>query len=227
VLEVEGILVKLRFALMPVAIAVGLGFGLAVNASPIVGQGLAGSDACLDGTSCVTAATFSLDPPTPTKTTTGSIDFIGSTAVISLFVPAYTMTGSSGSVTALEFTDVSYSATVSISVLDLGSGILSITQDSGFATGSVSGTYAQTGGAGATGFSDLTVSFSGLNCLLVDGVGQCGLSVGSFTSSADFALDVGGVDHDVVQTFNVIVPEPGTLALVGLGLLGIAIRRRS
>lgn len=197
-----------------------------IRHSPIVGQGLAESDACLDGTSCVTAATFSLSPPTPTKTTTGSIDFSPTTAVITLFVPSYTMTGSSGSVTALVFTDVSYSATVSISALDFGGGILSITQDVGFATGSVSGTYAQTGGPGPAAFGDATVSFSGLNCLLVAGEGQCGLNVGGFAASADFSLDADGVDHDVVQVFNVIVPEPGTIALVALGLLGLATRRR-
>lgn len=215
-----------RLVLGTLVILGGIGIGRLAEASPVIGQGLAESDACLSGTSCVTAATFSLDPPTPTKTTTGSIDFAGTTAVISLFVPAYTMTGSSGSVTALDFTDVTYSATVSISVTDLGGGTVSITQSGVALDGSVSGTYAQTGGPGAAAFSDLTVSFSGLNCLLFSGTGQCGLTVGGFPTAADFALDVDGVDHDVVQLFNVIVPEPGTAALLALGLLGLGLRRR-
>jgi hypothetical protein len=82
------------------------------------------------------------------------------------------------------------------------------------------------GGPGPAAFGDATVSFSGLNCLLVSGEGQCGLTVGGFAASADFSLDVDAVDHDVVQVFNVIVPEPGTFALVALGLLGLATRRR-
>ena len=40
------------------------------------------------------------------------------------------------------------------------------------------------------------------------------------------SLDVDGVDHDVVQSFNVVVPEPSTLALLGLGMLALAGRRR-
>jgi hypothetical protein len=223
----EGIQVKLRLAVVIAAIVacLGLGFAGVASASPVVGLGLDDSDACLDGTSCISAITFSLDPP-GAKTTTGTIDLLGTTAVISLTVPSYTMTGSSGSVTGLVFSDVTYSATIPITTTDLGFGFLSITQDSGLTTGSVSGTYSQTGGPGAAPFGDATASYTNFNCFLDSGVGQCGFTVGGLQSLADFALDVDGVDHDVVQTFNVIVPEPGTFALVGLGLLGIATRRR-
>lgn len=224
---------KLRLALAALAICVGSGFGFAAGASPIVGQGLAESDACLSGASdcTTTAAAFSLDPPLPTKTTTGSILFSPTTAIITMTVPSFTMAATgAGPITALVFTDVTYSASVDVSINEFllfpGFTETDILQDVGFGLGSVSGTVEEIGGAGPTAFSDLTVSFSGLSCVLLNGEGQCGLHVGAFTDAADWALDVDSVDHDVVQTFNVIVPEPGTFGLVGLGLLGIAARRR-
>ncbi len=204
-----------------------VGLGLAASASPIVDGGLTASIACPDGANpCSTSANFSLDPPTPAKLTTGSITFTPTTATISFLVPSYSMTGSSGSVTDIDFTNVSYSATVGISVIDFGGGMIQVNQDLGFATGSVSGTYDQIGGPGSGPFSDLSVSFANLSCFLIDGVGTCGVDVGSFAQNADFSLDVDGVDHDVVQSFNVVVPEPSTLALLGLGMLALAGRRR-
>jgi len=204
-----------------------LAFGVSAGAASIVGGGLAQSIACADGASpCSTAANFTLDPPTPTKLTTGSITFGPTTATITLTVPSYSMTGSSGSVTDLDFTNVTYSATVGITVFDLGGGILQIDQTVGLATGTVSGTYDEVGGTASRSLFDDTVSFSNLSCFLIDGVGQCGLDVGSLAQSADLALDVDGVGHDMVQTFNVIVPEPSTIALLGLGLLALAARRR-
>ena len=90
----------------------------------------------------------------------------------------------------------------------------------------MSGTYDQIGGPGVGPFSDLTASFSNFTCLLTNGNGQCGFNVGSVTASADFALDVDGAAHDVVQTFNVIVPEPGPLGLVLLGAIGLSVYAR-
>jgi hypothetical protein len=214
--------VQLRFVSLVLALASACGFAATATASPIVGGGLATSIACPNGSSpCSTAADFSLSPPTPVKPATGSITFSGGTATILLNVASYTMTGSSGSVTALDFTNVTYSATVPITTTPLGGGNVQISQALGFATGSVSGTYDQIGGPGAGPFSDITASFSNLSCLLNNGNGQCGFNVGSVTASADFALDVDGASHDVVQTFNVIVPEPGSLGLVLLG--GVAL----
>jgi hypothetical protein len=204
------------------------GLGIAAGASPIVGGGLAQSIACPDGASpCSSNADFALDPPTPVRPATGSITFGVATADILLTVPTYTMTGSSGSVTSLVFSSVSYAATVSTSAFDFGGGVVQINQAPGFATGSASGSYDQIGGPGIGPFSDLSVSFSNLSCLLVDGQGQCGFNVGSFAASADFGLDVDGAPYDVVQTFNVIVPEPGSLGLVALGVLALLVRRRA
>ena len=202
-------------------------FASAAAASPIVGGGLAQSYACPSGANpCAGSSDFALDPPTPVEPATGSISFTPTTATILLSVPDYTMTGSAAGVTQLDFSSVSYSATVPVTTTPLGGGYVQITQNPGFATGSVSGSYDQIGGPGAGPFSDATVSFSNFSCLLQNGSGQCGFNVGSFNAAADFALDVNGSPHDVVQTFNVVVPEPGTIGLVALGALALVAGRR-
>ncbi len=217
----------MRRAPLIAALAGSLALALSAGASPVVGGGLAVSIACPDGASpCSTNATFSLAPPSVAPAG-GSITFGGATADILLTVPSYAMAGSSGSVTGLLFSAVTYSATVPISVTPLGGGTVLIEQSLGFATGSVSGTYEQLGFAGPAAFGDAAVSFANLSCLLVDGQGQCGVDVGSFRSLADLALSVGGAPHDLVQTFNVIVPEPGALGLVALGVAGLALLRRT
>jgi PEP-CTERM motif-containing protein len=212
--------VHFRFFSLTLLLSTAIGLvATAAAASPIVSGGLAQSFACLSGANpCVDSADFSLNPPTPVKPATGSISLTPTTATILLTVPTYTMTGSSGGVTALDFSSVIYSATVSVTTIPLGGGTVSINQNPGFATGSVSGSYDQIGGPGVNPFSDASASFSNFTCLLVNGAGQCGFNVGSFNSTADFGLDVNGTPHDVVQTFNVIVPEPGSLGLVALGL---------
>ena len=201
-------------------------FATAAGASPVVGGGLAESFACPDGASpCSSLATFTLDPQA-VAAATGSIVLGATTAEITLSVPSITMTGASGSVTALAFSVVSYSATLPISQTDLGGGLVQVQQALGFATGTVSGSVDAVGGPGPGPFGDASVSFSNLQCLLVNGQGQCGFNVGSFRDAADFGLDVDGSPHDVVQTFNVVVPEPRTLPLIALGLLTLASRSR-
>jgi hypothetical protein len=218
-----------RLASSVLMFAAALGLALAAGAVPIVGGGLAQSVACPDAASpCAPTSTnvdFALDPPTPVKPATGSITFTPTTATIMLSVPTYTMIGASGSVTSLDFTNVSYAVTVQVTTQTFGSTVL-INQNLGFGTGSVSGTYDQIGGPGSGPFSDVTASFSNLSCTLVSGQGQCGFNVGTFFGAGgDFAIDVDGAPHNVVQTFNLVVPEPHSLGLVLLGLVGLKARR--
>jgi len=47
----------------------------------------------------------------------------------------------------------------------------------------------------------------------------------------DFVLPIGvtggGTDYEFNHTFNVVVPEPSTAALLGFGILALALRRRA
>jgi hypothetical protein len=69
------------------------------------------------------------------------------------------------------------------------------------------------------------VAVSGLTCTVGTGSDQCGVSFGP----GGLLIDLGAVsapDHELLLTFNVTVPEPGTLSLVAAGLLGLATRAR-
>jgi hypothetical protein len=77
------------------------------------------------------------------------------------------------------------------------------------------------------------VEFGSLNCSATL-TGQCGFTVG-FADTASYPglhLDIGETiinpaeDYEFVWTFNVIIPEPSTATLLGLGLVGLGVTRR-
>jgi hypothetical protein len=144
--------------------------------------------------------------------------------------------GSAPGVDQLVFTSTTYTAAgVAALVTDDFNGGWNLLGLGASASGSVSGSLEQLllGGnvSGPAAFSDLTALLTNLNCTIdqVTTVGQCGFSFGAL---GDFTLNAGtggGVNLDHVHTFNVAVPEPVTLAMLGVGLLamaGVVARRR-
>lgn len=207
-------------------------------AFPILGGGLNSSRGCLSSASdCLSAVEFELFPNVTVAATGSVVLNVDDTVDITLNVSAYEMrrTSGAGSVDRIEFSDVDYLVTdIPVSVTDFGGGIVQI-EGSGSTSGSVAGDYTQLDDVPsivvAEGpFSDTVVSFTNLNCLLIDGTGTCGFTVGGIRSEEvlgdgfprAFTLDLDGVDHDLVQNFNVNVPEPATALLVLAGLFGLA-----
>ncbi len=198
----------------------------------VVGGGLDVGHACLSSTGaglCAPSSTFTVGATYPVSGTVVYDDTAG-TIDIDLTLATATMSGSHDGVTDIVFTTTHYVVDdMAVAVAFPGS------LYGANATGTVDGSYEQFSGGGSvvanTAFGPISTEYNGISCSGLAGVGLCGLTVGGL-GDRDFALDVGttgsGDSTDFVHTldFNIVIPEPGTGLLFGLGLIALAGARR-
>jgi hypothetical protein len=171
------------------------------------GPGLDQGEICLSGSLCPGTPTFTLGG---TAAVSGSFTYNSGPGTVD-FSLTLTAPAVFGPVTVLPGTTFS-AVGVPVASFPLGGGAVAIAQ-SGFATGLVSPLLS----APPLTVIANTPEVSALSCFLGTGADQCGVSLGA----GGLTVNGGGPNYDVFLTFNVNVPEPATMSLVGLGVLGL------
>jgi hypothetical protein len=213
----------MRFRSMAVAlIALGLAsVPLRASASLITlpvlgGPGLDDGQICLTSVLCPGNATLTL---TTEGAVTGSFvyDDVANTVSFSLTLSSPAIFTGGGPPAAV-LPGTVYTATgIPVLNIPLGGGAYELVQN-GAATSSTA-----VAGWGAP-YSQVvgTPNVSSLDCTVNSGADVCGVSLGP----AGNLITDGATPYQVLETFNVNVPEPATIAIVGAGLLGLLVAAR-
>ena len=211
----------MRFRLGALLFSLGL-VGLSGSASaltlPVIGgPGLDQGEICASGSTCPGTPSYSLTAPAGT---TGSFTYnVGPSTVD--FTLTLTQDADFGG-TAQFLAGSTFSAIgVPVMTFPIGGGAFQIIQV-GLATGLVSPLSLVVAG-GATVLAD-TPAVNSLTCSVGTGSDQCGVSFGP----GDFSFNATALasDFDAFVTFNVNVPEPGTLMTLAFGIAGLSLAAR-
>lgn len=196
--------------------------GLAAPASaltlPVVGgPGLDQGELCPSSSSCPGNPAASLTVP---AAATGSITFNSGPSTVDLTLTLSQNADFGGFAQILAGSTFTASG-IPVITIPMGGGAFQIVQ-AGLATGLVSPlNLAMPGGASILASSP---AVSGLSCTVGTGSDQCGASFGP--GGLTFQSTLSGQNYDAFVTFNVNVPEPGTLATLTLGITGLAFASR-